>query len=273
MRKQLLIIFLLCILQSSAQDVYYVTIIGGEVFKQNNHKVEIGDKLLSNEKLTFTSKTAFLIVLNEKGRYEITPYENKIAKANELITLLIKDNLKLHASNVRLSSRATGDDISLESYFKPLVVTGVNISNKILIIDELKIPIKNMGYSNVDNNENFFFLQWIDTSRNGLNKKLIVRNDTLVLTKEDFTIVGKSYSQGDGILALGYVSGYSTQKNVTKITEIRPVFLSREEARKIVDAIKYALPDLPQDELIKEIYTELYYIYGKPDEQLIESLL
>lgn len=253
-----------------AQTVYYIVIAEGKVFDQRNKKIEVGDKISRNEKLTFTSKKDFLIGLNAKGTYDITPHYKPTDP--ELITVLIKDNIRLRADNVVLGSKAMGDEISIQNYFSPTVVNGKAVNDKTLIVDVLKIPVGSMGYAKLDNKENFFFLQLIDTNRNGSNKPLTVKNDTLLLKKEDFMFNGKLYSKNNGILELGFVKGYSTEKKITKIATIKPVFLSTAELSKFVDVVKSAFAYRTKDKLIQQVYSRLYYLYGKPDEQLIEEI-
>ena len=134
-----------------------------------------------------------------------------------------------------------------------------------------------MGYQEIDNKENFFFLQLIDTSKNrekknGEKKKLIVKNDSLLLSKKDFIFNGKLYSPADGILKLGFTEGYSEDKKVKEIADVHPEFISRKKLNLIIQTIKTSLPDLSKNDVINEIYTELYFFYGKPDRQLIENL-
>lgn len=129
-----------------------------------------------------------------------------------------------------------------------------------------------MGYANVDNKEQFFFLQLIDKNKRGVSKKLMTRNDSLLLAKDNFIFNGKLYSPGDGILKLGYVEEYSNEKRIKEIAGIKPEFISKAELTKIILAIKKSIRNSPKDDVLNEIYTELYFFYGKPDKQLIERL-
>lgn len=266
-------ILILSFLQLSAQQDYYVTVVRGEIFKQNNIKVEVGDKLLSTDKLIFKSPGDFLILLNSKGRYIVSIEKDNAVKPNELMSILITDHIQLQAKNIRLSSRSIDYPVSLSAYFSPLIIQDETINNKILIADTLKIPIQNMGYDDVDNSENFFFLQLIDTNGNGLSKRLYVQNDTLFLTKQDFIFNEKLYSSTNGTLIIGLVKNYSTEKQINTITNISPDFVSKSELFPIANAIKSSLAGASKEILQQELYTELYYFYGKPNEELLNELL
>lgn len=277
MKNLFFLLFVFFSFNLEAQDAYYVTVVKGEVSGPNNKKVQIGDVVSINDKLRLTRKDDFLIVNNSKGRYIITLDNSRLGNSNELANLLIKDNIHIHAHNTRLSSRGTGDEISLPEYFKPTVVNGQEINEKTLITDELKIPIGNMGYQEIDNKEKFFFIQLIDTGKNGEKKngekkKLTVRNDSLLLYKKDFIFNGKLYSPADGIVKLGFAEGHSKDKKVKEIADVHPEFISKKEINLIIQTIKTSLPHLSKNDVINEIYTQLYFFYGKPDRQLIENL-
>jgi hypothetical protein len=265
-------IFMLFSIPLVAQDTYYVTMIGGNVFRPGKVRIRIGDQVSGADTLTCTSVNDFLIVLNLTGRYKISPNSKPVQKSSELISFFVSENIHLHADNIRLSSKAIGGDISLTDYFKPIIVNGKEVNEKILFTDELKIPIGKMGYPKTGNDENFFFLQLTGSTGNRINKKLAVRNDSLLISREDLTFNGKLYSQADGVLQLGFVQDYSKEKKVSQIADIKPAYLSKADLVKIIRAIKLALRGTSRDEILKEIYSQLYYMFGKPDKQSIEDL-
>jgi hypothetical protein len=272
MKKLLLVLLFIVPVALFAQD-YYVTAVGGNIFRGNKIKVQVGDKITGKEKIILTAKENFLIILSTTGsRFRVTLNNKQNQSSSELLNFFLSENMHVHADNVRLSSKSTGDEIDLADYFKPVVVNGKEINDKILITDGLKIPVGKMGYRKTDNAENFFFLQFIDSSGKGVNKKLEVRDDTLLISREDLTFKGKLYTVSDGVLKLGFVKGYSTEKKIIPVADIKPSYISKTELYKMIQAIKLAMAADSKDERLKEIYTELYYIYGKPDRQLIESL-
>src|SRR6478752_6178648 len=90
-------------LNLSAQEVYYVLKVKGKVYNEKHKMVTLGDKLRSNEKLKFTLKNEFVIAINQKGTYEISPVKKK--SDSELFTVLIKENIQLQAENIVLGSK------------------------------------------------------------------------------------------------------------------------------------------------------------------------
>jgi hypothetical protein len=267
MKKILLAFFVLISCTLSAQDKYFVTVIKGGVSKQNGSKLNTGEKIMLTDKLAFKSKESFVILLHPtKGRYIVAPTNAPVSKDNVFL-VLIKDYMQLHQDKVRLSSRILEDDISA---LAQRIKTDAGISNKTLVIDTLKIPLNASEFKDVDNEENFFFLQLVADPP--ANHKLTVKNRMLLITKEDFTFDEKLYTLKDGQLNLGYVQGYNSTKKVNLIGGIEPVFMSKEEGLEIVKAVKSSMAGQPRNQILNEIFTQLYFLYGKPDTRSIEKL-
>ena len=251
----------------SAQDSYFVTVIKGAVTKIDGSALKTGAKITLAEKLVFPNKESLVILLHPaKGRYIVSPAKATASKGNKFI-LLVKDYLQIHAENVRLSSRAIDDDIrSLADQLK----TNPSINERILIIDSLKIPYKEKQFSDADNEENFFFLQLV--APKPVSRKLASLNNLLIITKDDIVFDDKIYSKEAGKLNLGYMEGYSSSKNASLVTALEPAFITREECMDIIKSIKRSMPGKPGKDILKEIYTQLYFLFGKPDEKAIEQL-
>ena len=94
----------------------------------------------------------------------------------------------------------------------------------------------------------------------------------LLITKEDISFEGKLYSINDGQLNLGYVEDYSGKKNVRLIGGIEPIHLSKEDGLGVVKAIKASMTGQQRNQVLNEIFTEFYFLYGKPDKRDIEKL-
>ena len=252
----------------SAQDSYFVTVIKGAVTKVDGSALKTGAKITLAEKLVFPNKESLVILLHPaKGRYIVSPAKATASKDNKFI-LLVKDYLQIHAENVRLSSRSIDDElISLADRFK----TDPTINSKILIIDTLRARLPEPEFRGVDNEENFFFLQLV--ADKPLNHKLTVEDNSLLITREDILFNDKLYSKQAGQLNLGFIRDYSADKKTKLVTVIEPAYISSEECIGIIKGIKTSLKDKPEKEILKEIYTQLYYLYGKPDQQVLEQLL
>lgn len=251
----------------SAQDSYFVTVIKGAVTKVDGSALKTGSKITLAEKLVFPNKESLVILLHPgKGRYIVSPGATA-SKGNKFI-LLVKDYLQIHAENVRLSSRSIDDElISLADRFK----TDPTINSKILIIDTLRARLPGPEFRDVDNEEHFFFLQLV--ADKPINHKLTVEDNSLLITREDILFNDKLYSKQAGQLNLGFIRDYSADKKTKLVTVIEPAYISSEDCIGIIKGIKTSLEGKPEKEILKEIYTQLYYLYGKPDQQVLEQLL
>ncbi|MBK8609205.1 MAG: hypothetical protein IPL84_04485 [Chitinophagaceae bacterium] len=263
MKKYFLTTVLLFLLASCfAQDTYFVTVVKGTAFKADGSAIKPGTKLLLADKVNLGSKESVLILLHPaKGRFVVSS-QNAKATADNKFVILVKDFLELHAKNVRLSSRAIDEaPVSLEAYFK----TDPAINNKFLVIDTLRVKLPGRTYTNVDNKVNFFFLQLV--AAKPVNHKLLVRDKTLLITREDLVFNNTLYSRSAGELNLGYLENYTTDKKTRLIVAIEVAFMSKEECIDIMRGIRQAMSGAPDNEILKEIYTQIYQMYGKPDEQ------
>jgi len=262
----LLSLFLMSMATAFAQETYFVTVVKGSVSKADGSAIKPGSKLSTADKVSMGSKESLLILLHpSKGRIVVSPQAATPSKDNKFV-LLVKDFLDLNQQQVRLSSRTLDDaPLSLEDYFK----TDAEINSNFLIIDTLTVRLPR-SYTNADNKENFFFLQLSGAKTS--NHKLLCRNNMLYITKADISFADGVYKKADGQLNLGYIENYSGDKKVKFITLIEPAFTTREEVAVVVAAIKKPLKGRPEKEILAEICTQLYYQYGKPDEQAVKAI-
>lgn len=265
-RPVILLLLLMSMATGFAQESYFVTVIKGSVSKADGSAIKPGAKLLLTDKVSLGTKESLLILLHpSKGRIVVSAQAATASKDNKFV-VLVKDFLNLNQSNVRLSSRALEDmPLSLEDYFK----TDPEINSSFLVIDTLKVRLPR-AYGTVDNKENFFFLQLSGAKTS--NHKLLCRNNMLYITKDDISFADGLYKKSDGQLNLGYVENYSGDKKVKFITPIEPAFISREACADAIRIIKKALKGRPEKEISEEAYAQIYYLYGKPDEQAIKEI-
>lgn len=250
-----------------AQDSYIVTVVKGSASKFDGAVIKPGTKLLLTDKVKLGSKESVIILLHPvKGRFVVSS-QNASASADNKIVILVKDYLELHAKNVRLSSRAVGEPmISLEAYFK----TDPAINAKFLVIDTLKATLPGRAYAEADNRENFFFLQLV--AAKPVNNKLLVQGKNLIITRENLVFNNTLYSKKEGQLNLGYIENYTTNKRTRLICSVEIAYMSREACVEIMQSIRQAMNGSTETEIIQEIYTEIYQMYGKPDIQALANL-
>lgn len=267
MKKYVLVLLLLMGMANCfAQESYFVTIVKGSVSKVDGSAVKPGSKLLLTDKVSLGTKESLLILLHpSKGRIVVSAQTATASKDNKFV-LLIKDFLELSQNNVRLSSRTLDDmPLPLEDYFK----TDADINNNFLIIDTLKVKLPR-AYAKADNKENFFFLQL--SASKPVNHKLQCRNNILYITREDILFGDSLYKKADGEINLGYIENYSGDKKVKFITPVEPVYITKETCGNAIKLIKKTLKAKSEKEILQEAYAQLYYLYGKPDEQAIKDV-
>jgi hypothetical protein len=250
-----------------AQDSYFVTIVKGSATKTDKAAIKPGSKLLVTEKINLGSKESMLVLLHpSKGRFVVTAQNAKESKDN-MFTVLIKDFLELHEQNVRLSSRAIDEYmVSLEDYFR----TDPSINSRFLIIDTLRVQLPGRNYTKADNKENFFFLQLV--APKPVNHKLKAENNSLIITREDIVFKDSLYNKTMGQLNLAYIENYSGDRKIKLITSLEPAFITRAECSEVIRGIRTALKDSPDKEILKELLTQIYYAYGKPDENTLTEI-
>lgn len=262
----LLSLLMMSIATGFAQETYFVTVVKGSVSKADGSAIKPGSKVSTTDKVNMGTKESLLILLHpSKGRIVVSPQAAKPSKDNKFV-LLVKDFLELNQQQVRLSSRTLDDaPLSLEDYFK----IDADINSNFLVIDTLKVKLPR-SYTNVDNKENFFFLQLSGAKTS--NHKLLCRNNMLYITKEDISFGNGLYKKSDGNLSLGFIENYSSEKKVKFFIAVEPAFISREEAVNTIKTIKKTLKGKPEKEILEEAYVQIYYLYGKPDEQAIKEI-
>lgn len=97
---------LLCFVLAAgySQATYYVSVVKGKVSKTGGALLKQGDKITSNDRVSFSARTDQLILLSPgSGRLTISPQYAATANTNSL-TGLIKDFLELSSRQQRLSA-------------------------------------------------------------------------------------------------------------------------------------------------------------------------
>ena len=249
--------------QNNPNDIYFVTVIKGKVTKADKAPLKVGEKLHYRDKVIFSSKEDMVVLLHpEKGRFVVTPTVNPDDPSAGLFAFL-SDNLHLQSHRVSLSSRGDPD---LEAFFS----VNPAINENLLLIGETKIGIHSSDYK-INNAENdFFFLQYTPAGGKPSSNKLRVINDSLVIKKEDLLFNG-SYPADSIEVKLGFMKNYAADRKITKISSFKPVFMTVQECRDFLLAVKQ-LKKKSKEEIIEESVTELYYFYGKPDQRTVQLI-
>lgn len=257
--KRIFPAFLLLFFAFTAQsqdDTYFVTVIKGDVKKANKTAIKVGEKLQFREKVIFSKKDDMLVLLHpEKGRFVVTPGTANKEPSGDFFVFL-NDNLHLQSHRVSLSSRG---DPNLEAFFS----VNPAINESLLLIGETKIGLHSSDYLISDPNNDFFFLQYTPVQGKPSNNKLHVVKDSLIINKEDFLFNG-AYPADSSEIKLGFIKNYSTDRKITKISSFKPVFMSIEECKNFLIAVKQSNGS-DRKKTLEESITELYYFYGKPD--------
>lgn len=257
----LLVSLSICI-TSLAQEIYFVTLVKGDIKKNNAIPVKVGDKIPFQEKLVFANKNCKMILLHpQKGRFVVEPGTIAPQASGEYLVYL-KNSLHLSNEKLKLSSRGDAD---LDEFF----IINPSINKNLLFVGDSKIALDHSKYFIKDPVNDFFFLQYTPANGKPLNKKLTVTNDSLLISRSDFMFNGAEPAENSEV-KIGFMQYYSTEKKMTRIASFTPVFMSITDCKAIITAVQQTIPD--KDKAFEEVLTQLYYNYGKPDKMSIKVL-
>ena len=266
-------LFLLSFGSRAQVRTYTVIEVQGNICRPDHQPIRVGDKVTSRDTIVVHSVKDYLIVLNRTARYRVAYGDRpERTRPGGLLSLLVGDWLSLHRENIRLGSYGGENGMELTDFFRQTVINGVPVSDRVIIPEELRIPLRKTGHYHADNRESFFFLQLRRPGGAEVTHRLAVSNDTLVLAWQDFLVNGRPYRPADGRFTIGYVRNFLQHPVSEEIATIQPVYLTRAEIVSLIHAVQKALQGEPREIVITEIYTDLYLIYGKSQRNLIEQL-
>ncbi|HPH86456.1 MAG TPA: hypothetical protein PLC48_13390 [Ferruginibacter sp.] len=247
---------------SLAQEIYFVTLVKGDIKKNNATAVKVGDKIPFQEKLVFANKNCKMILLHpQKGRFVVEPGTITPQATGEYFVYL-KSSLHLSNEKLKLSSRGDAD---LDEFF----ITNPSVNKNLLFVGDTKIALDNSKYLIKDPVNDFFFLQYTPANGKPMNKKLTVTHDSLLISRSDFMFNGAEPAENSEV-KIGFMQYYSTEKKMTRIASFSPVFMSIADCKAIIAAIQQTISD--KDKAFEEVLTQLYYNYGKPDKASMKLL-
>ena len=224
-------------------DVYSVIKVIGSIKHANNKALFTGDKILSNEKLSFANdQSKAALVSKEKGRLMLgaTPSGK------------VSEGLMPALSNVSSRSGALINAIDFTNHF----------ANKYLILSGYEVEINAASFPM--NDDKFFFLRF---NYNGeeISKKLSFENNKLkMIASEILKIDGKPISLRPGTTAQ-LVYRNSINKTSETVATFEPVFTDEKSLKNECKLIFYELgAEANKDETIEQLLSYLTENYGKP---------
>ncbi len=228
-----------------------IKVIGGIKHTRNNKALYTGDKVLSNEKLTFeqnTSKAA--LISKEKGRFML----------NSSPSGVVKEGLLPAMNNVSSRAGAMLNALDLEKHF----------SDKYLVLSGYEIEISPAAFPMDDSH--FFFLRY-DYKGESISKKLPSKGSKLLIDgTEVLKIDGKAVSLKEGTkMELVYRS--SQDKTSHSLSVFEPVFADEKnlamECKLILKEIEGLSAEAQKEQLLAYVTEN----YGKPNQQNWEMWL
>ncbi|MGV3632649.1 MAG: hypothetical protein ACO1O6_15690 [Bacteroidota bacterium] len=228
-----------------------IKVIGGIKHTKSNKALYTGDKVLSNEKLTFeqnTSKAA--LISKEKGRFML----------NSSPTGIVKEGLLPAMNNVSSRAGAMLNAMDLEKHF----------SDKYLVLSGYELEISPSAFPMDENH--FFFLRY-DYKGESISKRMTHDGSKLIINpSEVLKIDGKSINLADGTkMELVYRS--SQDKTSQSLSVFEPVFADEKvlaaECRLILKELAGESPEAQKEHLLAYVSEN----YGKPNQQNWEMWL
>ncbi|MCE3295873.1 MAG: hypothetical protein K0R65_1587 [Crocinitomicaceae bacterium] len=228
-----------------------IKVIGGIKHSKNNKALYTGDKVLSNEKLTFaqnTSKAA--LISKEKGRFML----------NSSPSGMVTEGLLPAMNNVSSRAGAMLNAIDLEKHF----------SDTYLVLSGYEIEISPAAFPM--DADHFFFLRY-DYKGETISKKLPYKGNKLMIDgAEVLKIDGKSIELKEGSkMELVYRS--SADKTSHSLSVFQPVFADEKnlalECKLILNELSGQSVESQKEQLLAYVTEN----YGKPHQQNWEMWL
>ncbi len=245
--KKLVPIFFAAIACSSfapyTVDVYSVIkVIGSIKHASNNKALFRGDKVQSNEKLTFASnQSKAALVSREKGRLML----------NASASGTVSEGLMPAMSNVSSRSGALMNAVDLNKHFadKYLILSGyeVEISPTTFPMDE----------------EHFFFLRFTYNGEE-ISKRLAFSNNKLIMNASEILKVdGKPITLKEGSTA-ELVYRNAVEKTSETLASFEPVFTDEKTLANECKLIVYEIGETNAETTREQLLSYLTENYGKP---------
>lgn len=224
-------------------DVYSVIKVIGNIKNANNKALSTGDKISSDEKLSFANnQSKAAIVSKEKGRLIL------VATASGKVS----EGLMPALSNVSSRSGALNNAIDLSNHF----------SGKYLILSNYEVEINSSSFPMT--NDKFFFLRFKFNGEE-ISKKLSFENNKLKMNaSEILKIDGKAITLTEGT-QVQLVYRNVVDKTSEIVATFEPIFTNEKTLKNECKLIAYELgSDAHKEETYAQIFSYLSENYGKP---------
>ena len=263
-----LILFLLLITFQTNEPYYVITVKG--TVSVNKSNLKRGNKISSNDQLTFHSKEAQVVVISpNKGRFTLTAQKAKKNFKGEFIALLkeaIIPPKKYKTTGTRAVTLSSFED--LRYYFA--ASTDNSIINNFLIVDKGKYLISPSFLTM--NRDSSFYINYTYHEKN-VYRELGFNQDTLFIDNSVYIDGKKLILPSEAIDTKLYFLD-KARKEKRLITRFKPVFVERgellEEMKIILDVLKGQ-----DNQLIYKQYILPHLVenYGVPDELFIKKVI
>jgi hypothetical protein len=259
-----LLILLFLSLSLSAQESFFVIHVKGSVTNKTTGKeLKVGDKISSEDKVSFGSSDAATVIMGPKGKFTLTPAAKTSNNPGEL-TAFVKASMLPLKSNGHLSTR--GEEPSgvsdLKSYFGtgPFAVIGDKHS---VAVNILKYPT----------NEKQFFVYRYVYEGNVVSKKISSQGNILTIDKNALYTNKGTFIDPEKVKTVEIYYTNTATNNSQKITSFSPLFLNEATLKEELMVQKKVLKEQKktEDEINKELLNFVLDVYGKADEKIFQN--
>lgn len=259
-----LVFFLVWQLKVFASDTYFVIHVKGTVTNQTSGKaLKVGDKISSEDKVTFGASDAAAIIMGPKGKFTLTPSASSKNNSSEL-SAFVKASMLPLKSNGHLSTR--GEETTGVSDLKGYLGTAqfAIIGNKHSInLNPLKYTI---------NDKQLFVYRYVYEGT-VISKKIASQGNTLLLDKTALYTNKGNYIDPDKVKTVEIYSMNTSTNKSQKITSFSPVYLNESDLKEQLLVQKKILTEQKrtEEEIYKDLLGFIVDVYGKTDEKVFRE--
>lgn len=246
--KKLIVLSLIAFLFASfgiykVDEYSVIKVIGGITHVKNNQALFTGDKILSNERLKFTTEQSRAALVNKtKGRLMLRPSKSGT----------VQEGLMPALTNVSSRSGALINALDIKNHF----------SERYLILPDYHIEMNPKSYPM--DKEHFFFLRF-NYEGESISKKLpFAENQLQLKANEILKIDGIPIHLEEGT-PFELVYRNNTTKSSETLAKFEPVFAKEKELKAECQLILHEFGEnLSAQEKKEQILAYLTENYGKP---------
>jgi hypothetical protein len=148
--------FLCCNMQATP---YYVCHIDGKVqFAASKDSVKLGDKIQEKDSLLFTGAGARVVVVSNKGVFNITNRKTLPGQPLANVVLVVRDHILPDNKIVQLHTKGSGALINLQAMQSYLASLSDEDKPKLLLVNNIRFYLNRQTFA--ERNKNYFFLRY-----------------------------------------------------------------------------------------------------------------